>query len=331
MKLHGELLIPPFGDYVVELAACWALVLLVSGLYLWFPRTGSRIWGVLLPRLRGNGGRPFWRDLHAVSGFYGALLIGFMILTGLPWAVFWGTNFASVWTKYPDQRWGNYPKSSTPTGTLNTGAEKTVPWSVEQVPMPQSAHVHDSSHSSHGPIHSLHAGVGIDAVVRTAREKNVKEGFVVSLPQDPQGVFTISAPTDDPKRQATLHVDQYSGKIITDIRWQDYGVVPKAVEMGVAIHSGVYFGILNQLLMLFAALLVLVLAVSGTIMWWRRRPTKVLGAPPMPANFPLWKTAVAIIIVMGALFPLVGISLVVVLLLDYIVLSRIPRLKQVLG
>jgi hypothetical protein len=54
------------------------------------------------------------------------------------------------------------------------------------------------------------------------------------------------------------------------------------------------------------------LAVSGTIMWWRHRPTRVLGAPPMPANFPVWKTAVAIIIVMGLLFPLVGISLVFV-------------------
>jgi uncharacterized iron-regulated membrane protein len=307
------------------------LVLLVSGLYLWFPRTGSRIWGVLLPRLRGNG-RPFWRDLHAVSGFYGALLIGFMILTGLPWAVFWGTSFTSIWSRYPEQRWGDYPKSTMPTGALNTSAEKTVPWAVEQAPMPQSGHVHGSDHSSHGPsTQAANPGVGIDAIVTLAKEKEVTSGFTVSLPEDSHGVYTISAPTEDPMQQAVIHVDQYSGRIITDIRWRDYGVVPKAVEMGIAVHQGVYFGIVNQLLMLFAALLVLLLAVSGTIMWWRRRPAKVLGAPPMPANFPLWKTAVAIIIVMGALFPLVGISLVVVLTLDYLVLSRIPRLKQALG
>lgn len=331
MKLHGELLIPPVGDWIVELAACWALVLLVSGLYLWFPRTGSRIWGVLLPRLRGNG-RPFWRDLHAVSGFYGAFLIGFMILTGLPWAVFWGTSFTSIWSKYPEQRWGDYPKSTVPTGSLNTSAEKTVPWAVEQAPMPQSGHMHGSDHSSHGPsTQAANPGVGIDAIVTLAKEKEVTSGFTVSLPEDSHGVYTISAPTEDPMKQAVLHVDQYSGRIITDIRWRNYGVVPKAVEMGIAVHQGVYFGMVNQLLMLFTALLVLLLAVSGTIMWWRRRPAKVLGAPPMPANFPLWKTAVAIIIVMGALFPLVGISLVVVLTLDYIVLSRIPRLKQALG
>lgn len=51
----------------------------------------------------------------------------------------------------------------------------------------------------------------------------------------------------------------------------------------------------------------------------------------MPSNFPLWKGAVAIILVMGLLFPMVGISLLAVLLLDYLVLSRLPRLKTILG
>jgi uncharacterized iron-regulated membrane protein len=331
IKLHGELLIPPIGDWIVELAACWALVLLVSGLYLWFPRTGSRIWGVLLPRLRGNG-RPFWRDVHAVSGFYGALVIGFMILTGLPWAVFWGTSFANISNQYPDQRWVNYPKSTIPTGALNTSVEKTVPWATEQTPMPQSAHVHGTDESAHGPSTQVaNPGISVDTILGIAKDQKISSGFTVFLPEDSRGVYTISAPTTDPKQQAVLHVDQYSGQVITDIRWRDYGIVAKTVELGITVHQGTYFGIFNQLLMLFAALVVLLLAVSGTIMWWRRRPAKVLGAPPMPANFPLWKTAVAIIFVMGILFPLVGISLIFVLLFDYLVLSRIPRLRQVLG
>jgi uncharacterized iron-regulated membrane protein len=88
VKLHGELMIGRTGDWLVELAACWGLVLLVSGLYLWFPRKGSRVWGVLLPRLNRKNSRVFWRDLHAVSGIYGVLVVGFLILTGLPWAGF---------------------------------------------------------------------------------------------------------------------------------------------------------------------------------------------------------------------------------------------------
>jgi uncharacterized iron-regulated membrane protein len=113
--------------------------------------------------------------------------------------------------------------------------------------------------------------------------------------------------------------------------WKDYGWVPRAVEMGIMLHEGRFFGLANQLLMLFGCLIVILLAVSGTVMWWQRRPAKTLGAPAMPPNFPLWKGAVAIIAVMGLAFPMVGISLVTVLLLDYLALSRIPRLKEMLG
>ncbi|WP_416674263.1 PepSY-associated TM helix domain-containing protein [Egbenema bharatensis] len=49
-KLHGELMIGKWGDYLVELAACWGLVLLISGLYLWLPRHRFSLFGTLIPR-----------------------------------------------------------------------------------------------------------------------------------------------------------------------------------------------------------------------------------------------------------------------------------------
>jgi uncharacterized iron-regulated membrane protein len=335
VRLHGELMIGRAGDWLVELAACWGLVLLVSGLYLWWPRNGSRVWGVWLPRLRRNNNRVFWRDLHAVSGVYGALVIGFLILTGLPWAGFWGANFARVWEQFPPQKSPAGFKSDL-TGSLNSTTTKTVPWAVEQMPMPASQpathHEHHSTTTSPAPAaSSATPAVGLDSIIALAKEKGVRDGFVVTLPKNPEGVYTISAPITDPPRQATLHIDQYSGQVLADVRWRDYGLVPKATEMGIALHEGKYFGLANQLLMLFAALTVIVLAVSGVVMWWRRRPAQTLGAPTMPANFPLWKGAVAIIVIMGLAFPLVGISLTCVLALDYLVLSRIPRLKTIFG
>ena len=337
VKLHGELMIGRPGDWLVELAACWGLVLIISGLYLWFPRQDSRVWGTLLPRLNLRDRRIFWRDLHAVPGFYGALVVAFLIVTGLPWADFWGNNFARVWSHVPPQKMADVPKSKVLTGSLNSTTEKTVPWAVEQLPLPQSAgHAGHGQHASPAPPTlnapaAAIAPVSLDDIVALAQKMGVREGFAVALPQSAEGVYTISAPPGDPPRQATLHVDQYSGEVLADVRWRDYGAVPKAVEMGIAIHEGKYFGLANQLLMLAAALVVILLSLSGTVMWWRRRPAKRLGAPPMPKNFPVWKGAVAIIVVMGLAFPLVGVSLAGVLLLDYMVLSRSPRLKQVLG
>lgn len=82
-KLHGDLLIGTVGDRLIELAAGWGIVLVVSGLYLWWPR-GSSGAGVLWPRLSARG-RLWWRDLHAVTGFWGSALLLFMLLTGMTW------------------------------------------------------------------------------------------------------------------------------------------------------------------------------------------------------------------------------------------------------
>lgn len=37
-KIHGELMAGTLGDRIVELAACWTIVLIVTGIYLWFPQ-----------------------------------------------------------------------------------------------------------------------------------------------------------------------------------------------------------------------------------------------------------------------------------------------------
>src|SRR5690606_32577229 len=65
--VHGSLLMGTVGDWIVELAASWAIVMILSGLCLWWPR-GQGPAGVLWPRLT-RGPRLAWRDAHAVTGF----------------------------------------------------------------------------------------------------------------------------------------------------------------------------------------------------------------------------------------------------------------------
>ncbi|MGH8315098.1 MAG: PepSY-associated TM helix domain-containing protein, partial [Steroidobacterales bacterium] len=76
-RIHGELLMGDGGSIAVELAASWAIVMIVTGLYLWWPRkeraATARFAGILYPRLRASG-RTFWRDLHAVTGVWVSVL-----------------------------------------------------------------------------------------------------------------------------------------------------------------------------------------------------------------------------------------------------------------
>ncbi len=331
--LHGELMIGRVGDTLVELAACWALVLMITGLYMWFPRGGSGIRGTLLPRLLTKSKRIFWRDIHATVGFYGSLIVIFMILTGLFWTGFWGEKFASVWSDFPPQKDAGSVNSTVLTGSLNTTSDKKVAWAAEQMPMPESQHgAHDHSKMMAAALQNgslISKGIDLNTVENIAVQNKLIEGYSIIFPQKENGVFTISAPLGDPYRQRTIHVDRFSGKILADVGWQDYATVPRAVTIGISLHEGLVFGIWNQILMLFAALTVFILAVSGTIMWWRRRPSGQLGAPPMPENLRIWKTAVIVIALLGIAFPLVGISLIAVLLLDYLVISRIPLLQRI--
>ena len=133
-EMHSSLLLGTWGDRIVELAASWALVLIATGLVLWWPRGRWRAAGILWPRL-SRGGRGFWRDLHGPVGLWSVALIAFLIVTGLPWAGVQGevlqriTNAAGV--GYPASFRTHNPPGSVPMKT----ALGTAPWTLETAPI----------------------------------------------------------------------------------------------------------------------------------------------------------------------------------------------------
>lgn len=98
-KIHGTLLAGEAGSLVVELVACWTLVMMVTGIWMWWPRRW-KLNGVLVPRLRA-GGRRTWRDLHAIPSVVNGLFVILLVLTGLPWSAFWGVQFAKLGEHVP--------------------------------------------------------------------------------------------------------------------------------------------------------------------------------------------------------------------------------------
>ncbi|MNE14594.1 PepSY-associated TM helix [compost metagenome] len=321
--LHGELMVGTVGDRLVELAAGWGIVLVVSGMYLWWPR-GKGSAGVLWPRLQSRG-RLFWRDLHAVIGFWGGAFLLVMLLSGMTWTGVWGKQFAQVWNTFPAKMWNDVPTSDKEARDLNSATRQTVPWALENTPMPvSSAH---AEHAGHSAAASAPAApqVSLQQVVDLATERGVVPGYSITLPTTADGVFTIAVFADDPRNDATLHVDQYSAKVLADVRWQDYGNVARATELGVMLHEGKMFGPVNQIIVLLICLMILLSAVSGVVMWWKRRPQGSFGVPPLRHDLPKWKTAIVIVLGLGVAFPLVGASLLAVWLLDWGVLSRFSR------
>jgi len=197
-----------------------------------------------------------------------------------------------------------------------------VPWALENTPMPMSTGEH-AEHMAHGGMSNMPAApkVSLQQVVDIAKGRHIEPGYSITQPKTADGVFTVSVFGDDPRNDATLHIDQYTGKVLASVGWQDYSVVSRATELGVMLHEGKFFGWLNQLVILLICLMVLLSSVSGLVIWWKRRPQGGLGVPPLRHDLPRWKTATMIIIGLAVAFPLVGVSLLAVWLLDRLVRS----------
>ncbi len=350
--MHGSLMIGTLGDRIVELAACWTLVLIATGLFLWWPRRAgrlrpiNRIAGVVVPRLRSKG-RVFWRDLHAVTGIYTAAFIAFLVLTGLPWAGLWGDGLnraaAALDVGYP----AAYRTHGTPANTATVkSVVGEVPWTLETAPMPvsqpkpqqpQPKPVDGDPHAGHAGHHTATPATMIDAPSITVDQAamllaahGLTGDYRLSLPQGADGVYTAYTYPDRPQGQRTLHIDRYSGQLLAEVDYADYGWVAKAVELGVALHMGNYFGVANQIVMLLACVGIVTLVITGTVMWWRRRPAGQLGAPAATSK-PSLRGAAFITLLLGAIFPLVGLSLLVVFGFEYLLLRRSRWLRQLFG
>lgn len=85
-----------WGKMVTGTSTLMFVLVLVSGVVIWWPRTLKALKG----RLRlstGKGWGRFWHDLHVAGGIYALLLLLSMALTGLTWSFQWyRTGFYKV-------------------------------------------------------------------------------------------------------------------------------------------------------------------------------------------------------------------------------------------
>lgn len=328
-KIHGTLLLGDVGDRLIEIAAGFAIVMIATGLYLWWPRGGTRWAQVLLPDLRLKG-RLWWRSLHASVGFWLSAVLLMFLLTGLSWTGVWGAQFAQPWGTFPATKWDAVPTSDTAHATLNTNGQHEVPWGLEQTRLPVSG-------SNAGAV-GVPAGqpVTLDTVAALAKQLGFTGQHHIQLPQNATGVFTISADTMSgdlgaPTQDRTVHVDRYSGRVLAEAAYADYPLLAKGMAVGIALHQG-DLGLWNAILNVLFCAAIVFLCVSGIVMWWKRRPARSsrLVAPPVPRELPLWKGGALVMCAVALAFPLTGAVLLAVLLLDGLVVSRLPSLQAAL-
>jgi uncharacterized iron-regulated membrane protein len=283
--LHGGWPLGKPGSWLLELGDGWALVMIFTGLYLWWPRgRGVR---ALWPRLRA-GKRVLFRDLHSCVAVWFAVVFVFFLISALPWTAFWGGTLLEAVQSATGQ--------SSPAGFSPGGA------SISQF---------------------AQAIQPVERAVAAARATGVRGTLDVRLAPWPQAPLFITNTHVLPSQDRTLLADASNGAIRGDFRNTDLPVIPRFVALGVHVHQA-DFGAANVWLNTAFALSLIWLSVTGVLSWWNRRPQGHL-APPPKVRTAVPRTVLVVGVVMCVLLPLLGLSVLVILLIDLALGSRLQR------
>ena len=313
-RIHSLSVAGNVGNALIEIVAGWVIVLVVSGAYLWWPR--GRKAGVVRIRPQASG-RVWWRDLHAVTGAFSAIVILFLALTGMPWSLVWGSQVNGWLTSQglgtPVGVWFGAPRSTVPMGSIGE-----VSWSLERQPMPASTPP-DAHHGHDMPVHAAPAAqgaIGIDRAQAVFSAAGLTDGYRLVLPNGPEGVYSAVRLRSADAGLRVIHLDQYSGKALMDVKPQDVGAVGRVTDWGISVHQGLEYGLPNQLLMLAGCFALMLLCVSSVIMWWKRRPAGRLAAPQRKDGDRLAVGVIVIAVALGLVFPLLGASMLAAAIVD---------------
>lgn len=240
LQIHRTLYIP-YGHEIIRWSTVIFILMLISGLVLWWPRkriTARRslriMWKASPKRLN--------YDLHKVLGFYITWIAIFTSLTGLMFAF---PGFANLTYQI--------------TGSANSKIQSKPPLSKEV-----------KLDSGSKPIDMVWSEV-------YSKFHAEYQSIMLVLPTGNDGSILVRA---NPERKTLyktdfIYFDQYTGKEISGAyvwgRYKDRSVAADDIRrMNYDIHTGAILGLAGRTILFLVALIVASLPITGFYFWWGR-------------------------------------------------------------
>ncbi|MCX7092388.1 MAG: PepSY-associated TM helix domain-containing protein [Methylobacter sp.] len=240
LRLHYTLGLGLGGMNVVGFIGLGLLFSVLTGLILWWPSPG-KLRNALTIKRNASPER-FNFDLHKTFGFYSAVILLFLILSGV-YLIFpeYGRGLVGIFSPVTED-------ASICRSTVPNGAK--TPISLDEVKAISDARFPDGEYR------------------------------FIGFPKNEQGVYFVGKPEIDeinPKGSyRRLWIDQYSGEILHARERGSRTAGDIFVQWLYPLHTGEAFGFIGQLIILFAGLMPLILYVTGVIRWLQKRKARKL-------------------------------------------------------
>lgn len=249
-KLHTSLLLGEFGKWVIRINILVFLILLLTGIYLWWPAKKARRKQAFSLKTNGSFKRLNY-DLHSVLGFYGLLVLLVITLSGMWWSFDWykQTVFGLLGEKYEK-----------PNPVMIDDLNSSLDWKNKQV----LDEVFETSMLRYPGAKTAHIEKG----------KNIGLASRIRL-EYPSGLY---------KKRNEIFYHPAKGEIVETRLYKDYTAGEIYKHANYEIHTGRGFGILGKIIAFMASLLAASLPVSGFYIWYGRTYKKRKKLPTSKAR-----------------------------------------------
>lgn len=238
---HFYLWLPPaIGQPVVATTTLVFVVMLISGIVLWWPRKKKNAKQRFTIRWNARRRRVNY-DLHNVLGFYASSIALILALTGLVWGFQWFAN--GLYTVTGGEKTLLYSEPESDTTTLYSADQPVIDKIYEIM---KAEYPHARSIEVHIPETNASV-VGANA--------NSEEGTYWKLDYRYFDQHTLEE----------LPVDHIYG------RFKEATAADKLLRMNYDIHTGAVLGLPGKILMFCAGLICASLPVTGVYIWWGRK------------------------------------------------------------
>ncbi|MHC3759980.1 PepSY-associated TM helix domain-containing protein [Staphylococcus succinus] len=308
-----------FINYLVELTACWTIFMIISGSYM-----------LIKKKLISNKSKKLkFQKWHGILGLIIAIPLFILVLTGLPWSGFMGAKIAGIMdnsgTLGQSELAVNPPKSDV----------NEIPWATRSNQQPASKETSAHHGSGEIPNTKIQHQITIDKVIAQAKKEHITKPYSIVYPAKAEAAFTVSKGSNtgvtgldvSPYDEKTLYLDQYSGGNLGEVKYQEYGVIGKWFTWGIPLHEGHLFGVANKVINLLICVALLVAIGLGLTSWIKRMGNRKVKLP-VRVQKPMSISLIIVLVILGLLMPLFGLSILVVFIIEALLYFRDKKTRD---